>query len=116
MSSTFLYKKGSNYRKCVDVFAPGTRIYGASCESSKTYTQQTGTSAAAAHVAGLAAMALQAYPTATSAEEKEMLIKNSKKNVLNLSKVPQPYRNSTPNRLLQIPSEYRTHCPHSASI
>ena len=114
MSSTFLYKKGSNYGECVDVFAPGTHIYGASHYSSKTYTQQTGTSAAAPLTAGVAAILLQLFPTATPAEVKEKIIKYSKKNVLNFSKVPQPYRNSTPNRLLQIPSEYRTHCPHSA--
>lgn len=43
---------GTNFGRCVDVFAPGEDIIGASSDCSTCFTSQSGTSQAAAHVAG----------------------------------------------------------------
>lgn len=104
-SFTFFYKKGSNFGECVDIFAPGTNIYGASANPALNYIKLSGTSATAPQAAGVAAVLLQLFPTASPAKVKDMIVAYSKKNVLSLSKVPESYRNSTPNRLLAIPSK-----------
>ncbi|XP_059939957.1 proprotein convertase subtilisin/kexin type 9 isoform X5 [Mesoplodon densirostris] len=43
---------GTNFGRCVDLFAPGDDIIGASSDCSTCFTSQSGTSQAAAHVAG----------------------------------------------------------------
>lgn len=43
---------GTNFGRCVDLFAPGKDIIGASSDCSTCFTSQSGTSQAAAHVAG----------------------------------------------------------------
>ncbi|XP_069718347.1 proprotein convertase subtilisin/kexin type 9 isoform X2 [Phaenicophaeus curvirostris] len=43
---------GTNFGRCVDLFAPGDDIVGASSDCSTCFTAQSGTSQAAAHVAG----------------------------------------------------------------
>lgn len=43
---------GTNFGHCVDLFAPGDDIIGASSDCSTCFTAQSGTSQAAAHVAG----------------------------------------------------------------
>lgn len=43
---------GTNFGRCVDLFAPGKDIIGASSDCSTCFMSQSGTSQAAAHVAG----------------------------------------------------------------
>lgn len=43
---------GTNFGRCVDLFAPGDDIIGASSDCSTCFTARSGTSQAAAHVAG----------------------------------------------------------------
>lgn len=43
---------GTNFGRCVDLFAPGDDIIGASSDCSTCFMAQSGTSQAAAHVAG----------------------------------------------------------------
>ncbi|HET7233583.1 MAG TPA: S8 family serine peptidase [Longimicrobium sp.] len=67
----------SNYGTCLDLFAPGVNI------TSSWYTNDTatntisGTSMAAPHVAGVAALYLQGNPTATPAQVASALIANA---------------------------------------
>jgi cerevisin len=56
---------GSNFGDLLDVFAPGVDIFAASITGPDDLVQDSGTSAACAHVAGLAAYLLSQDPTLT---------------------------------------------------
>ncbi|GAX15429.1 proprotein convertase subtilisin/kexin type 9 [Fistulifera solaris] len=87
----------SNYGKCVDIFAPGARIISAGHTSDDAVDRKSGTSMACPHVAGAAAMYLQAHPDWTPAQVWEAMRSQSigKVKTYLLSLV------GTPRRLLQ---------------
>ncbi len=70
----------SNYGKCVDLFAPGSNITSAYFNSSTATALLSGTSMAAPHVAGVAALALQQNPEAGPAGVSDFLKKNASAN------------------------------------
>ncbi|WP_242393559.1 Ig-like domain-containing protein [Anaeromyxobacter oryzisoli] len=80
--------------RCVDLFAPGAQVY--SSWNDGTHRFATGTSQAAAHVAGAAALFLEARPDAAPATVSAALVGNATLGVLaGVSDV-------TPNRLLHV--------------
>ncbi len=84
----------SNYGTCLDLFAPGVNITSAWKDSDTATSTISGTSMAAPHTAGAAALYLSANPTATPAQVRDALVANATPN-----KVQDP-RTGSPNRLL----------------
>ena len=72
----------SNFGDCVDVYAPGREITSASIKDDVSARNGNGTSMAAPHVAGLAALYLQNNPSISPAELQNEIILNSTKDVL----------------------------------
>jgi subtilisin family serine protease len=82
----------SNFGTCVDLFAPGSSI--TSSVISGGYQSWNGTSMAAPHVAGVAALYLAANPTATAAQVGSAILGGATTNVLG------GIGSGSPNRLL----------------
>ena len=89
------YRAGfSNFGACVNLFAPGKDILSDGSASNTATLVKSGTAMAAAHVAGVAALYLQAHPTALPSEVRSALQSNA-----TTSKVINAGTGS-PNRLL----------------
>lgn len=84
----------SNWGTCLDIFAPGSSILSAWHTSNTATNTISGTSMAAPHAAGVAALFLANNPAATPAEVTTALL-----NASTINKVTSPGTNS-PNRLL----------------
>ncbi|NXI76936.1 PCSK9 convertase, partial [Rhipidura dahli] len=96
---------GTNFGRCVDLFAPGDDIIGASSDCSTCFTAQSGTSQAAAHVAGgIAAVLLSAEPQLSLAELRQRLLRFSTKNAMDAARFPEEQRLQTPNSVAGLPT------------
>ncbi|NXR79638.1 PCSK9 convertase, partial [Pycnonotus jocosus] len=96
---------GTNFGRCVDLFAPGDDIIGASSDCSTCFTARSGTSQAAAHVAGgIAAVLLSAEPRLSPAELRQRLLRFSSKNAMDTARFPQEQRLQTPNSVAGLPT------------
>ncbi|GAX24017.1 proprotein convertase subtilisin/kexin type 9 [Fistulifera solaris] len=67
----------SNYGACVDLLAPGVDIVSADSRSNTGQRTETGTSQAAPHVAGVAALYLQTHPMWTPATVREAILEKA---------------------------------------
>ena len=84
----------SNYGSCTDLYAPGSDITSAWIDGDDAEYTDSGTSMAAPHVAGAAAIYLQENPEATPAEVKDHLLETATEDAITN---PGP---DTPNLLL----------------
>ncbi len=72
----------SNYGACLDLYAPGTSIVSTFIRNDADFLAMTGTSVAAPHVAGTAALVLAANPEATPDEVQAMIVGAATEDVL----------------------------------
>ena len=84
----------SNYGSCLDLFAPGASITSAWSTSDGATNTISGTSMAAPHVAGVAALYLETHSTATPAAVAQALVSGATANQLTA------IGSGSPNRLL----------------
>jgi subtilisin family serine protease len=90
----------SNYGTCVDVWAPGFNITSAGIASSTAAAVMGGTSMAAPHVAGAAAIYLSAYRLATPTQVRNAILNTATANRLT------GIGTGSPNRLLYSLMQY----------
>ncbi|NWY35427.1 PCSK9 convertase, partial [Pheucticus melanocephalus] len=110
---------GTNFGRCVDLFAPGDDIIGASSDCSSCFTARSGTSQAAAHrrvggsvpsgchsraLAGIAAVLLSAEPRLGRAELRQRLLRFSSKGAVDTAWIPEEQRLQTPNSVAGLPA------------
>ena len=86
----------TNYGPCVDLYAPGSQIYGADVRSDTALSNYTGTSDAAAFVAGAAALYLESNSTASATEVAQAIINGATQGAV------RGVTGNTPNRLLRV--------------
>jgi subtilisin family serine protease len=72
--AVFTTTRSSNYGGCVDIWAPGLSITSAAHTSTNGLVANSGTSMASPHVAGAAAIYLSAYPSATPAAVRSIIV------------------------------------------
>ncbi|HEV8185597.1 MAG TPA: S8 family serine peptidase, partial [Chthoniobacterales bacterium] len=72
----------TNYGACVDIFAPGAGITSATFDNDNSSGAKSGTSMAAPHVAGAAALVLQQAPGATPAQVRDILVGQATQNII----------------------------------
>ncbi|XP_065906912.1 extracellular serine proteinase-like isoform X2 [Dysidea avara] len=94
---------GTNYGKCVDIFAPGQNIRSAGISSRTAVVKSSGTSMATPLVSGVAAIYWNRNRRAGPRQLKNVIIKSCTRNRLNFNEIKsQNLRRQTPNCLLYI--------------
>lgn len=88
----------SNDGPCLDLFAPGDGIRSAGIESDIDSAVLSGTSMAAPHVSGVAALILSQNSSATPADVQKVLTESATKGVVTV------FNNPSPNLLLRAPT------------
>ncbi|XP_066548270.1 proprotein convertase subtilisin/kexin type 9 isoform X2 [Amia ocellicauda] len=94
---------GTNFGRCVDLFAPGDDIVSASSDCPTCFTSKSGTSQAAAHVAGIAAVIFNATPNTTAVGLLQKLLHYTVKHAMDAHVLPPEHRLSTPNMVAGLP-------------
>ena len=92
----------TNTGKCTTLMAPGKDVVSSSSKCDTCTLTITGTSAAAPHVSGYAAILLSQHPEMTPAQVKEKIVRQSTKGAVRMSGFG---ATRTPNRLLYIQSK-----------
>ena len=97
---------GTNYGRCVDIFAPGQDVRSAGIRSNDAVATMSGTSQASPIVSGAAAVYWNMNRTATPLEVKDMIISTCTRDKLRINAVvPGSFQDQTPNCLLFIDNQ-----------
>ncbi|XP_069555276.1 proprotein convertase subtilisin/kexin type 9 [Brachyistius frenatus] len=95
---------GTNFGRCVDLFAPGDDIVSASSDCNTCFTSCSGTSQAAAHVAGIAAVMLSSNQNASPVQVQQMMLRYATSDTINLLSLSETHRLLTPNLVAAMPT------------
>lgn len=109
-TSTDARSNFSNFGTCVNIFAPGSSITAAWHTGTNATNTISGTSMAAPHVAGVAALYLANNPTATPAQVTQAILNNASTNKLS------SIGTGSPNRLLYSLFSAPVDAPPTASF
>nr|XP_019936315.1 PREDICTED: proprotein convertase subtilisin/kexin type 9 [Paralichthys olivaceus] len=94
---------GTNFGRCVDLFAPGDDIVSASSDCSTCFTTRGGTSQAAAHAAGVAAVILTSNQNMSPVQVLHTMLRYSVSNTINLLSLSDAHHLTTPNLVAAMP-------------
>ncbi|XP_073332690.1 proprotein convertase subtilisin/kexin type 9 [Pagrus major] len=98
---------GTNFGRCVDLFAPGDDIVSASSDCSTCFTSRSGTSQAAAHAAGIAAVILSSNQSMSPVQVLQTMLRYSTSNTINFLSLSDTHRLVTPNLVAAMPPANR---------
>jgi subtilisin family serine protease len=93
----------SNYGECVDIFAPGSNIESASAANDNQSRFMTGTSQAAPHVAGVAALLLEQNPNLSTQDVWEKMKNDATNSAISMGFFSNHAMQGSPNRLVMTP-------------
>lgn len=94
---------GTNYGKCVDIFAPGQDIKSAGLSGTDSVATSSGTSQATPLVSGAAAIYWSINTKASAMEIKDFILSTCTRDKLNINgAVPPNFKDQSPNCLLYI--------------
>ena len=97
---------GTNYGRCVDIFAPGQDVRSAGIRSNDAVETMSGTSQATPIVSGAAAVYWNINKTATPLDIKDMITSTCTRDHLRINgAVPSSFADQTPNCLLFIDNQ-----------
>ncbi|XP_005923322.2 proprotein convertase subtilisin/kexin type 9 [Haplochromis burtoni] len=99
---------GTNFGRCVDLFAPGDDIVSASSDCSTCFTSRSGTSQAAAHAAGVVAVILSSSQIASPVHVLHMMLHYSISNTIDFLSLSESHRLTTPNLVAAMPPVIKT--------
>ncbi|KAM9384271.1 proprotein convertase subtilisin/kexin type 9 [Pholidichthys leucotaenia] len=99
---------GTNFGRCVDLFAPGDDIVSASSDCSTCFMSRSGTSQAAAHAAGIAAVILSSSQIMSPVQVLQAMLRYSISNAINFLSLSKPHHLTTPNLVAAMPSALKT--------
>ncbi|KAG8003428.1 Proprotein convertase subtilisin/kexin type 9 [Nibea albiflora] len=99
---------GTNFGSCVDLFAPGDDIVSASSDCSTCFTSRSGTSQAAAHAAGVAAVILSSNQNMSPVQVLQTMLRYSISNTINFLSLTDTHRLVTPNLVAAMPPDNST--------
>ena len=100
------FLEGTNYGRCVDIFAPGQDVRSAGIRSNDDVATMSGTSQASPIVSGAAAVYWNMNRSATPLEVKDMIISTCTRDKLRINAVvPGSFQDQTPNCLLFIDNQ-----------
>ncbi|KAK5930878.1 hypothetical protein CgunFtcFv8_027080 [Champsocephalus gunnari] len=94
---------GTNFGRCIDLFAPGDDIVSASSDCSTCFASQSGTSQAAAHAAGIAAVILSSNQNVSPVQVMQMMLHYSISHTINFLSLPDSHRLISPNLVAAMP-------------